>query len=218
MSRCLICVEVLAVTVLAVTPQQSPPQFELVQAELFSAAGGQTNAWADFDNDGDLDEFVGFRGRANRLYRDVLPDLVKTHDASHGVQWIDFDNDGALDLALANNDAQGGHYLFHNRLTADRARASIAIDVVDARGRHTKSGAEVRVYAAGTRRLISSALVDSGSGYCSQNVMPAHLGVAGHARVDVEVTVLTKSGRKIVAHRNVDPRTAPRPLVINARQ
>src|SRR2546428_2251715 len=84
MSRCLICVEVLAVTVLAVAPQQSPPQFELVQAELFSAAGGQTNAWADFDNDGDLDEFVGFRGRTNRLYRDVLPDLVKTHDASHG--------------------------------------------------------------------------------------------------------------------------------------
>jgi len=108
--------------------------------------------------------------------------------------------------------------LFHNRLTADRAHASLSVDVVDARGRHTKPGAEVRVFAAGTRRLVSSALVDTGSGYCSQNVMPAHLGVAGHARVDVEVTVLTKSGRRILARRNVDPRTAPRPLVIHAGQ
>src|SRR5258707_2860197 len=47
----------------------SGPTFELVQPELFGATGGQPNAWADFDNDGDLDEFVGFRGRPNRLYR-----------------------------------------------------------------------------------------------------------------------------------------------------
>src|SRR6185436_15404626 len=45
------------------------PRFALVQPELFSANGGQANAWADFDNDGDLDEFVGFRGRPNRLYK-----------------------------------------------------------------------------------------------------------------------------------------------------
>jgi len=45
------------------------PQFERVQPELFAAPGGQANAWADADGDGDLDQFVAFRGRPNRLYR-----------------------------------------------------------------------------------------------------------------------------------------------------
>src|SRR4029450_8060721 len=60
-------VSTLALTALA--PAVSGPHFELVQPDLFSDNGGQANAWADFDNDGDLDEFVGFRGRPNRLYR-----------------------------------------------------------------------------------------------------------------------------------------------------
>src|SRR5260370_24843069 len=55
------------------------PRFELVQPELFAAPGGMPNAWADFDNDGRLDEFVGFRGRPNRLYQHAhghFPDVA----------------------------------------------------------------------------------------------------------------------------------------------
>jgi DNA-binding NarL/FixJ family response regulator len=39
--------------------RDAAPLFDLVQPDLFSANGGQANAWADVDNDGDLDEFVG---------------------------------------------------------------------------------------------------------------------------------------------------------------
>src|SRR6185436_18822874 len=125
---------------------------------------------------------------AGTRFAEALPALVKEHDASHGVQWIDFDGDGALDLALTNNDPAGGHYLFRNMLPAAQARRSLAVDVTDARGRHAMPGAEVRVYRAGTRRLISSGLVDTGGGYCSQNVMPVHVATGDASRVDVEVT------------------------------
>jgi hypothetical protein len=50
-----------------------------------------------------------------------------------------------------------------------------------------RAGAEVRVYVAGTRRLLATRLVDSGSGYNAQSVIPVHAGLASNAAVDVEV-------------------------------
>jgi len=188
-----------------------------------------TPAWGDYDNDGRPDLYVaGFLATETHYpdhlfhnvggtFVDVLPPLVKDHDSSHGVQWVDFDNDGALDLALTNNDAAGGHYLFRNRLPSTTARQSMSVDVVDARGRHTKSGSEVRVYAAGTRQLISSGLVDTGGGYCSQNVMAVHLATGTAARVDVEVTTMSAKGRQTTRRTGVDPKTSARPLVISVR-
>jgi hypothetical protein len=189
-----------------------------------------TPSWGDYDNDGRPDLYVaGFlvnvthypdhlfhNGGASAAprFQEVLPAIVQEHDASHGVQWVDFDGDGALDLALTNNDPAGGHYLFRNLLPASQARQSLAVDVVDARGRHTKPGAEVRVYAAGTRRLISSGVVDTGGGYCSQNVMPVHVATAGARRVDVEVTSMGKGGRRVTRLAGVDPNTASRPIVV----
>ena len=200
-------------------------------AGLYFEQHATTPSWGDYDNDGRPDLYVaGFlvnvthypdhlfhntRPRDGTMrFVDGLPALVHEHDGSHGVQWVDYDGDGALDLALSNNDPAGGHYLFRNRLDRSGAPASLAIDVVDSRGRHTLAGAEVRVYRAGSRKLISSGLVDTGGGYCAQNVMPVHVGTGDAKRVDVEVTSIDGRGRRTTRVEAVEPRKAVRPLLV----
>src|ERR1044071_4201933 len=82
------------------------PRFEPVQPELLAVGGAFTNAWADYDRDGDLDLFVGFGGAtANRLYRNdkgVLADVAQTVGvadarATLSAAWADFDADGDPD-------------------------------------------------------------------------------------------------------------------------
>jgi hypothetical protein len=178
---------------------------------------GVTSAWGDLDNDGLPDLYVGNFIAGQPLYRDALfvntasrfvdalPDVILKHDATHGVQFVDFDADGRLDLALTNNDpAGGGHPLLRN-IAAPRGR-SLLVEVRDARGRRNQAGSEVRLFEAGTRRLLSSALVDTGSGYCSQNAMAVHLGIPQTLKrtVDVEVTAVGGGQRRVTTVRNVD--------------
>ena len=98
---------------------------------------------------------------------------------------IDFDLDGDLDLALTGGSADGMHYLLSNKQPADRAQRSLQVLVLDAHGHYTRAGAEVRLYAAGTTTLLGTQIVDTGSGYNSQNAMPVHFGLAKQEMVDV---------------------------------
>ena len=198
-------------------------------ADAIGVAGGDKatpSSWGDYDNDGRPDLYVSsyvdrpvnehdflFHNDGAR-FGDAMVDVIRKHGATHGVQWVDFDGDGALDLALANNNPTGGHYLFRNKLPPDRARRSIQVQVVDTHGRHTRAGSEVRVYAPGTRKVLGGRLVDTGSGYCSQSVIPVHLGLPVDGKVDVEVTAMTKAGRKVTRVANVDPNKLPNRVLV----
>jgi hypothetical protein len=198
-------------------------------AEAMGVAGGDKatpSSWGDYDNDGRPDLYVSsyvdrpvnehdflFHNDGSR-FADAMAELIAKHGATHGVQWVDFDRDGALDLALANNNPGGGHYLFRNALPADRARRSIQVDVVDLRGRHTRAGSEVRVYEAGTRNVLGGRLVDTGSGYCSQSVIPVHVGLPREGVVDVEVTSMSNSGRQTTRVAKVDPNALPNRVLV----
>ena len=92
----------------AVLAQQSIPVFEPMQPDVLGAGSNFTNAFADYDNDGDLDMFVGFDGKPNRLYRNdkgVFTDVASAAGVAdarptRAVAWGDFDADGDPDLLL----------------------------------------------------------------------------------------------------------------------
>jgi FG-GAP-like repeat/ASPIC and UnbV len=167
-------------------------------------------AFADIDHDGRVDLYVNGTVTGGTSYHDYLfrnsgssfeevtPENIRALQADHGVQWADVDGDGDLDLALTGSRPDGMHLLLRNGLPPADAKRSIQVKVVDADGRATRAGAEVRVYASGTRRLLGLRLVDTGSGYDAQNDMPVHVGLAATGRVDVEA-VWPAGGRRTAA-------------------
>jgi hypothetical protein len=186
-------------------------RFEDVSAAWGAAIDGRhdTCAFADFDNDGRLDLYVNGTITGGVAYPDFLlhntgaafaevtPANVKAIAASHGAQWADFDRDGDLDLALAGSAPDATHALLRNLLPSADAGRSFQIRVHDPRGRATRVGAEVRLYRTGTRTLLGTRLVDSGSGYDSQSVQPVHFGVPAGTGVDIEIALATPAGRVV---------------------
>lgn len=169
-------------------------------------------ALADIDHDGKLDLYINGTVTQGRNWPDYLyrqqdgrfaseiPEAVAAIPADHGVQWHDMNGDGTADIALTG---QGPHALFANLLPDSIASRSLRVRVLDGRGRATRAGAEVRVYAAGTRRLLGMALVDAGSGYDAQSDAPVHIGLARAGRVDVEVTWPAAGVRRQTRQANV---------------
>jgi hypothetical protein len=97
----------------------------------------QTAGWADYDNDGDLDVYIGnettediacpsqlFENQGDGTFRDVAARAGVTNDRfAKGVSWGDYDNDGDPDLYVSNLMAENRLYRNHGDGTfADVAR------------------------------------------------------------------------------------------------
>src|SRR5262245_25652090 len=176
--------------------------------------------WGDYDNDGYLDLSVisyegpvGQQQPVNALFHNeggnrfvnARAKNSPLNVADHGVQWVDYDNDGGLDLSATRGyTTKGGHFLFRNTLPESVKRRSLEMTVLDSKGHWTRFGAEVRLYdAAG--RILGTRQVSTGGGYNSQSAIPLHFGFAKLETVTVEVTFMSRQGRKKQTIRNVKP-------------
>ncbi|MBB6229398.1 hypothetical protein FHS79_003599 [Polymorphobacter multimanifer] len=100
------------------------PAFTPVQPETFSVPGSLSNAWADFDNDGDPDLAVSLKGGEIRLYRNDAGVFTNIGPAMglpgadegeyRGLSWGDYDNDGKLDLFAGSSLPKRPSHLFRN--------------------------------------------------------------------------------------------------------
>ncbi len=177
-------------------------RFRNVAEEMGVAIGSRYDscAFGDYDLDGGIDLYVNGTFSGGKQYRDYLfrladsgfIDVTPTElielNADHGAQWTDFDQDGDLDLSLTGVNSDGMHYVMRNSHESYGGGTSIQVLVIDAEGNATQAGAEVRIYRAGTGELLGFQIVDSGSGYNSQNVAPVHFGLSDNGQVDIEVT------------------------------
>ena len=104
---------------------------------------GSGSAWADYDNDGDIDLFITNQEGPSRLFRndgdtngDDLPDFADVapslgvDDAdqmSLGVVFIDYDNDGDQDLYITH---WGGNTLYQNQLMEEGIVAFLDVTTI----------------------------------------------------------------------------------------
>ena len=154
------------------------------------------SAFADIDNDGDLDLFVcnAYLNAVNNnsLYindgtgkfsKDIADEVFDFEGWSFGCGFGDYDNDGKLDLILANNKndnqantlykntSEDNNWVkFNLKGTASNASAIGAKLIITSQ----IDGKEV----SQTRRLTAS------SGYCSQNSLVIHFGLHKSQKIE----------------------------------
>jgi len=166
-------------------------------------SGGNSfgSQWADVDNDADLDLFVtnSFWGGPwkNFLYlnngdgsftQNLTEVPVTDVGWSYGCAFGDWDSDGDLDLAVANCfNANQPNSLYENH-SVENGNNWLQVNLVGTISNRSAIGAKVLVTATINGQQVTQLReISAQSGYCGQNQLAAHFGLADADLVSVQV-------------------------------
>jgi hypothetical protein len=165
-----------------------------------SAYYSTVGAFADVENDGDLDLFVGSLAQSglageNRLALNVggqftAAAAMATAATTRAAAWADYDRDGDLDLYVSLGGAQANQ-LWRNEATNPN-RLEIAL--LGRASNRDGFGATVRVR---TGPRVQHRVVSGGTGFGSQHSIPVECGLGGGTSAD-SVVVDWPSGRRSI--------------------
>ncbi len=166
---------------------------------------GSAVAWADYDDDGYLDLYVGnleannqpflYHNKGNGTFLDAAP--LSGLDGSRPnlvAVWADVDRDGQLDLFqgaavsyLFHNVGPAGNWLRVQALTSKSGYATGSDPVRDAIGAVVSMNLDNDdTFPMGAARTLTR-VIDGGSGFQGQNEQIAHFGLGGASTVAVRV-------------------------------
>jgi ASPIC and UnbV/FG-GAP-like repeat len=108
------------------------------EAGLLDPVNSNSAAWADYDNDGRVDLFIGCEKQKNHLYRNKGDGTFEEVAEKAGVEgepkrfckgctWVDYDNDGYPDLFVNNLDADAR--LYHNRRNGTFTEETLSMNI-----------------------------------------------------------------------------------------
>ena len=174
--------------------------FTKITSGAIVSDGGNSvgSTWSDFDNDGDVDLFVGNDGQNNFLYsnngngqftRITSGDIVNTGGSSFGLSSGDFDDDGNPDVFVANRAGET-NFLFVNDGNGNNWLNVKCIGVLS---NTSAIGVKVSVMATINDTLVwQSREISAQTGYNSETLR-AHFGLGDATLID-SLRVIWPSG------------------------
>jgi len=159
-------------------------------ADMVSATGlWLTNLWGDFDNDGDLDAFVGNDATADRYYRNNgngtftnVNQAFSIGAPTRGASAGDYDNDGDLDIFISapNVNTKG---LYKNETANGNNWAIFTLEGTTSN--RSAVGAKIRAKAIiGGQEVWQLREISTQSSFCGTNSLRVHFGLKDATQID----------------------------------